>query len=373
MRIKAITVWPVDIPLRISFKHSLAVRNRSNSVFVRVELENGVCGYGEALPRSYVTGETVLDCLQCIQQQLIPRLIGLDIQGREDLSRVILGLHEDSEIASHLAAICCVELALLDALARSQVQDIYTFLAVKRTAKRLRFSMVLGESRDRTIKRLCWLTRLMAIRDIKLKVGSSLAENERRLRLIKKICSQAHLRVDANCAWTLDEARRHLDMMRSFGVLCCEQPLAKRDYSGLARLVVEYPDILIGVDESLCSFSDAKELVRQKAATCFNLRISKNGGLHNALRIYHLAQDNGIACQLGAQVGESAVLSAAGRVLAGITGNLIFHEGSFGTRLLRQDVTTQRYHFGFGGRASTSCPGPGFGIRVIQERLLCPL
>lgn len=110
-------------------------------------------------------------------------------------------------------------------------------------------------------------------------------------------------------------------------------------------------------------------LIREKAATCFNIRISKNGGLLNAMRIYDLAKRNHVACQLGAQVGETAIISAAGRYFAGMTGDLRFHEGSFGTRLLEADLTRRPYRFGLGGRATTRCRGRGLGVRIWQRKL----
>jgi L-alanine-DL-glutamate epimerase-like enolase superfamily enzyme len=357
----------MDIPLRFSFEHALAKRTGSASILVQVVLDNGVWGYGEALPRPYVTGETVASCLSAISQRIAPRLTAVDFSQSEDLKAAMLNLHRDSALSDSLAAMCGVELALVDALARSKQQNLYEFFAVPRKVPRVRYSMVIGATNPGRIRKMAWLTHLLGIRDIKLKMGVSLAENEANIRLVRRWYRAARLRVDANCAWNLDSAQRHFDVFRQQGVIACEQPLAKDDIQGHTQLVSHYPDILICADESLCSYADAEQLIAEKAATCFNIRLSKNGGLCNAMAIYALAKRHGICCQLGAQVGETALISAAGRFFAGMTGDLCFHEGSFGTWLLDTDVTRQPYRFGYGGKGTTWLRTHGLGINVALD------
>jgi len=369
MKIEEVVVWPVDIPLRFAFKHSLAKRTTSESIIVKIIFDNAICGYGEALPRGYVTGESVASCITAIRQLILPRLAGLQFAEVGDVRTAIFGLHDDPAVATSPAAICAVELALLDGLARSNKQTLYELLGQPRKVKRIRYSMVLGSSSLKTIRKLTWLTRLMGIDHIKLKVGASAEENEAAIRLVRKIHRHAVLRIDANCAWTVESAMCHLDRLRRYGIVACEQPLPKADIAGNRQLLARYPDMLFFMDESLCSYHDAETLIQEQAATGFNIRISKNGGLLNAMRIYELAKSNGIKCQLGAQVGETAIIAAAGRLFAGMTGDLCFHEGSFGAYLLKADVTRRPYRFGFGGRASTHCRGAGLGVDIVEDHI----
>src|SRR6185436_14971175 len=92
-------------------------------------------------------------------------------------------------------------------------------------------------------------------------------------------------------------------------------------------------------------------LIEMKAADYFNIRLSKCGGIAGSLAVAKLAEDAGIKIQVGAQVGETGILSAAGRTFAAHLPALAFAEGSFGTWLLAEDLTFENLAFGMGGRA----------------------
>jgi muconate cycloisomerase len=104
-------------------------------------------------------------------------------------------------------------------------------------------------------------------------------------------------------------------------------------------------------DESLVTLEQARQLIEQGACDYFNIRLSKCGGVTGSLAIAKLAQDAGVKIQVGAQVGETAILSAAGRTFAAHLPALTFAEGSFGTWLLTEDVALEDISFGYAGSA----------------------
>jgi len=81
-----------------------------------------------------------------------------------------------------------------------------------------------------------------------------------------------------------------------------------------------------------------------------------------------LARQHGLACQLGCQVGETAVLSAAGRHFATRVGGLRYLEGSYDRHLVREALATHDVSFGWGGRAA-ALSGPGLGITIDPAAL----
>jgi muconate cycloisomerase len=81
-----------------------------------------------------------------------------------------------------------------------------------------------------------------------------------------------------------------------------------------------------------------------------------------------MAEAAGISCQLGCHVGETSILSAAGRQFGLTMPHVTFVEGSFSPYLLVRDVVSQAVVFHGGGMAC-ELPGPGLGIEVLVSAL----
>jgi L-alanine-DL-glutamate epimerase-like enolase superfamily enzyme len=210
--------------------------------------------------------------------------------------------------------------------------------------------------------------RLYGFKEVKIKVGKSLEENLQLLEIARTILGDGvHLRIDANCAWSADEAIRQLEAMSKFELTGVEQPTAADDYDGMSH-VTAAKLLPVVADESLCSQSDAEKLIEQKGCDIFNIRVSKCGGLINSLNTYNKAVKAGLDCQLGAQVGETAILSAAGRHIAARCESLKWLEGSYGKLLLEHDIAKPGMTIGYGGWAR--CPErPGLGVEPIKKRM----
>ena len=58
MRVAELTAYVVNVPLRREIKHASATRRESANLLVCARLTDGTEGWGEGVPRSYVTGET---------------------------------------------------------------------------------------------------------------------------------------------------------------------------------------------------------------------------------------------------------------------------------------------------------------------------
>jgi len=364
MVVTALEIWKLDLPFNFSFRHALAERDTSDSIVVRVTMSNGARGYGEGLPRKYVTGETQASCVAAFEHVIAPALIGRRIERIEDVRDPILSLL-DGPAARDLSAVCAVESALIHALSESTGRPVSALLGHPARRSRVRYTLVIPGSGRRTVKLMTALARATGFREIKLKVSKSVEDNRSLLADVRRVYPTCDVRVDANCAWDGEAARDNLRMMEAFGVSACEQPLAKDDHDGLADLTARFSRIRIIADESLCTLADAESLVRARAVGGFNIRLSKHGGLLGARRIYDLAKRHGIACQLGAQVGESFILSHFGRIFAATTGDLLHHEGSAGRFLLRRDLTTEWRSFGLSGFASAD-----EGFAAIDEGAL---
>jgi muconate cycloisomerase len=123
------------------------------------------------------------------------------------------------------------------------------------------------------------------------------------------------------------------------------------------------------VDESLNTRASLQRLIEAKACTAANVRISKCGGLVAALNRARETLEAGLTLQLGCQVGESSLLSAAHLRLAAAVQPVTYAEGCFGRFLLREDPASPLLQFGYGGRPPEPPQAPGLGVRIDDNLL----
>ncbi len=134
------------------------------------------------------------------------------------------------------------------------------------------------------------------------------------------------------------------------------------EVGGLAE-VRKQIDVPLMLDESLCSLADGRRAIEEGLCDLFNIRLSKCGGFVNSLRLAAMAHAAGLGCQLGCQVGETGILSAAGRHFATSVSGLRYLEGSYDRHLVTESLTREDITFGYGGRAA-ALTAPGLGITV---------
>ena len=94
MKIVDLKVRVVRLPFRFSFKHSLASRNYSDNVIVCARVENNgmiVEGWGESIPRDYVTGEDAVSAARTISEEYFPRFINSSFDSFDKLKEAIEG------------------------------------------------------------------------------------------------------------------------------------------------------------------------------------------------------------------------------------------------------------------------------------------
>ena len=363
MWLKKIHLYLLQIQLCMPIKHYLAERTHSENLVVKVVTDSGVVGFGEGIARQYVTGEVMESSLRFLQDHLIPELNGFHPSGPPDLIEALAELLSEDNRAQAPAACCALELAILDAAGKTWSQSVAQMLGGG--DQPLIYSAVIPMMSPPSFHRLLHLIRDMEMSFVKIKVGND--RDTEVLSLAREILGhEVDLRVDANGAWSSEEAGKRIAAMMAYGISAVEQPVPKEDILGLKR-VSEQVEIPVIVDESLCLERDAKKLVSLDACQVFNLRLSKCGGILAANRLYEIGRKKAIAAQLGCQVGETGILSAAGRQLAA-TRKLLYLEGSYSSYLLKDDIVNEPVEFGPGGVAQPLA-GHGLGVSVNEETL----
>src|SRR5689334_6460952 len=69
-------LFAVDLPFRHAFRHAAAERRTSESLFLMARLDDGIEGWGESLPRAYVSGESRDGAFALLRDAILPGLVG---------------------------------------------------------------------------------------------------------------------------------------------------------------------------------------------------------------------------------------------------------------------------------------------------------
>lgn len=365
-------LFSVDLPFRRPFAHAAAVRTTSESLMLKCVTTSGQTGFGECLPRHYVSGETRDGVFDLLASKVLPRLKEINFAGFEE---VLSFLHEcDGKapadwVPPHIrqtAAWAAVDLALLDAFGR-EFQIPVELVPVAGLPSDFRYSVVFSAAPGFKFVKTAIASRLYGFRQVKLKLGGESSERvvATARRLLGPGCD---IRADANMAWDVETALQVMPRLARYGMHSFEQPIAADDVAGLARLVRE-TGLGVMADESLNDAESLETLIAEKACTAVNVRISKCGGLLASYNRCRRALEAGLTVQVGCQVGESSLLSAAQLILISAIGQVTYGEGCFGRHLLRHDPVVPLLQFGYGGRPPERPLGPGLGVSVDEDRL----
>ena len=378
MRVVELEARHVRVALRRKVTHASHVRTETDNVVVRCKLSDGSVGYGEGVPRDYVTGETIDFSFDLLKRSDVAKQLDTDaenfVQAVHLAERLKLAVEpsDDRGILGNSAR-CALELAVLDAFGRAfgepltrvtelVAPELYQF------RDRVQYSGVIGNPRGWKKRLYPLVYRLAGFKQVKLKVGIEGQDDVKRTKTMRRwLGRKIDLRVDANEAWAPADAAARIRELEPFGITSVEQPVRHEDVVCLAdvRKQVKAPIML---DESLCGAVDAERAVRGGWCDLFNLRLSKCGGFIPSLRLAQFAKRHNLGYQLGCQVGETAILSAAGRHFAASVADIRYLEGSYDRHLVWESLAVDDLTFQRTGWAP-ALVGSGLGFALDPARL----
>jgi muconate cycloisomerase len=365
MIVRKVDIWRLKLGFRFPIRHRLALHQGTENLVVKVTPDSPEAGYGEGVPRVFVTGETLPASLAFLSETLAPAVLAQEFGSPPQLREFLKARFLEMGGAQHPGAFCALETALLDAAGRAWDLPLAAFCG-PRSRHPLTYSAVIPLLAPEPLTGLLRQVKGQGMTFLKVKVGQP--DDLATLKSVRDILGwEVNLRVDANCAWSPPEAVRRLRELQPFRLSAVEQPVAKGDLEGL-REVSAATGLPVIADESLCTEADAQRLIDLKACQIFNLRLSKCGGPGAAVRLRDMAAAAGIRCQLGCQVGETSILAAAGRHFAASGPELVYLEGCYAPYLLAREPAAPTLAFGYGGRAP-ELAGPGLGLRVLDQVL----
>lgn len=354
---------PIRLDFQMSVAHSLASRHFTENILVEVQSDTGLTGFGECVPRKYVTGETSRSVVEVLGD-ILPLLKDKSFSSPyevvaflEDFGMSTLGTHNP-------ASLCAMELALLDLAGKTWNIPVSDIIGLEKSDDPLIYSLVVPLLSNDSLASFLMRAKKFGFKQVKIKVNSH--NPFIRVSHVRKILGDnVEIRVDANCAWNRTNAPVFLKELANLGVVSVEQPLPVDDLEGCANLRNDGL-MLITLDESVSSVTDVNRAASLDACDVINVRVSKCGGLLGAQRVIEAAVLKGLKVQLGAQVGESCILTAAGAHLAAGTSSFLWIEGCFGKYLLKKGLCDNELQFVEGGKFFPPI-GPGLGVSINKS------
>lgn len=378
MQVTKLIARHVHIPLKKPIQHASHLRTTTENLTVECHLDNGIIGYGEGVPRDYVTGETIESAFDTLKRmplnhlsQQQPKSLADAVQIADQINLSPQG--DDPRQIQTNAVRCALELAYLDAACQAFGEPLGRITQLVSPELydpkgQVQYSVAITSAIGWKLKFQALTRKWFGFRQCKVKVGISGQNDIERLGIIRRLMGPAmELRIDANEAWQVPEVEQRWRELSPFNIVWVEQPVAHENIGALATVRKNF-SMPVMLDESLCGMIDAQRCVQEGWGDLFNLRLSKCGGFLNTLRLAAFAAQHNIGCQLGCQVGETAVLSAAGRHFACSVKGLRALEGSYDRWLVKESLAQHDITFGWAGKAP-ALNGRGLGITLDQEAL----
>jgi L-alanine-DL-glutamate epimerase-like enolase superfamily enzyme len=264
---------------------------------VRITGDDGVEGWGEAAPNRFY-GETADTALAALAR-LTPIVEQCDAWAIEDVEgEMNRALRFNGSVKSAISA------ALHDLAGKRLGVPVYRLWGLNpANAPLSSFTIAIAASDDELRQRV---EQANAYPVLKVKLGTD--HDEHIIRTVREAAPTKVLRVDANAAWTPKRALRMVDVLVECGVEYVEQPLPPHDIDGL-RFVRERSVLPVIADESCVVASDIPRLVG--AVDGINIKLSKCGGLREALKMIATARSHGMLVMAGCMIETSLGITAA--------------------------------------------------------------
>jgi L-alanine-DL-glutamate epimerase-like enolase superfamily enzyme len=332
------SVLRLSLPLREPFVTSGGVVSERELALIRIEGDDGLVGYGEAAPLESYDGVSL--------DAVIAELRG---KGTTSLPQ----------------ARAAEELARLDLQARREARALgepgADAIVVNRTLGGGPPSEMAGRARE-------------AVREgyscLKVKVG--LPDDLERVAAVREaIGPWPALRVDANGAWSVEEARAAIAALAPFDLQLVEQPCRTLEELALLRAEVDVP---LAADESIAGPDDVRVAAELRACDAVNVKLAGAGGFSAAREAVRAARYSGLEPYLSSTLdgpwGIAAALQLASSERLSLACGLATLE-LFDARLAR---ALPRPRMGL-----MSVPeGPGLGVEpdpqtleaVVKERVV---
>lgn len=358
MKITAIHLYAIHLPLHVPFVISYHTYNYMPSIIVKIETDEGITGYGEAVADEHVTGESWEGTFQVIKNTLAPVVMGQNPMQIEKIHDLM-----NNAIYSAPTAKAAIDIACFDIVGKKIQQPVYQLIG-GRYHDEFPITHVLSILEPKEMADEAASQVEKGYQSFKMKVGTNVKQDVKRIQAVRaRVGEDIAIRVDVNQGWknsaTTLAALNHL---QDCNLDWIEQPVMADDVDGMAEIKTK-SFIPLMIDEGLKGTREMLEIIQKRAADKVNIKLMKCGGIYPAVKLAHQAELAGFDCQIGSMI-ESSIGSAAGYHVAFSKKNITSVELT-GPLKFSKDIGNLAYDVPF----IRLTEKPGLGIEINEETL----
>jgi L-alanine-DL-glutamate epimerase-like enolase superfamily enzyme len=286
---------------------------------VQVEIEHaGITGRGEGAPVDY-WGETA-DTMAAFISEHAAAALGDDPFALEAIGARL------RELPGSSGAKMALDGALHDWIGNACGQPTWRLLGVD-PQRMPPTSFTIGiDSVEGTADRV---RRAVGYEVLKVKVGN--ADDLARLEVIRA-GTEARLRIDGNEGWTIETARELMPRLVELGIEFVEQPFPAGDLDAFRALREVRPRIPVIIDEGCKDLRSVAPIAAY--ADGINIKLSKCGGIREAVRMVHAARALGLSVMLGCMIESELGISQSAQLAplvdyVDLDGHLLIKDGPY--------------------------------------------
>ncbi|MBR0800372.1 mandelate racemase [Bradyrhizobium jicamae] len=362
--IRSVRATIVDAPTRRRHKLSNTEVTHQGYVLVRILLDNGVSGIGEAstLGGPRWAEESVESIHAAVMNYLAPAL-----QGQSALYFEANAIRMSKAASRNFAAKGAVESALLDAAGKTLGLPASALLGgAVRERMEVIWALASGDS-GQELEEAREKLRHREHRQFKIKFGFNRPQADLiRLQALRSgLGDDVRLIVDVNQGWTESECIRFMPALEELDVALVEQPVSALQLEAMAR-VARRSSIPLLVDEAAFAKEEIARAASMGCGSVYSLKLVKSGGLFEMKRAAAVAAAHGLelygGCLLESSIGAAAHLAAFATLP-----RLEWGTEHFGPRILVEDLVTNPIRF---DEFEICVPdGPGLGVEIDEDKV----
>jgi O-succinylbenzoate synthase len=357
VRIDRLEVRLLRLPLVRFFETSFGRVYDRTFLLVTVE-DDGASGVGECVADAtpFYSAETTRTAWHVITEFIAPLLLGRAFDHPRQIHPAL------AAVRGHQMAKASVEMAAWDLYARQTGVSLATLLGGTRTSIESGVSIGIQDSLDELVERV-GIELDAGYRRVKIKIkpGWDLDAVAR----VRGRFPAIQLMVDANAAYTLDDASR-LASLDTFDLMMIEQPLDYDDIRDHAALQATLATAIC-LDESISSVRAAAEAIALGACRVINIKPGRVGGHAASIRLHDLCASHGIPVWHGGML-ESGIGRAHNIHLStlpnfSLPGDIAASRRYFAPDLIDPEIVVR-------SDGTIAVPtGPGVGVTVVSDRV----